>query len=776
MRRKTVSGIMLSLLLIGMLILIFNIQPVKASGNIYIRADGSVDPDTAPISSVDNITYTFTDNINDSIIVERDNIVVDGNGYTLQGPGNGVGVDMSDRSNITIKNVEMKGWFYCIRLKASSNNTIYGNNMTADNWNGISLESSSHNTIYGNNITAVKDFVIYLYDYSDNNTISGNNITNNNFHGIYLDGYSNYNSISGNNIANNWGGIYLSWYSSYNSISGNNITNSEHYGITLSVRSSNNTIYGNNITAHTFYGIGLDDSSNNIIYHNNFVDNSEQVRSDESTNVWDDGYPSGGNYWSDYNGTDLYSGPYQNETGCDGIGDTPYIINGTNQDNYPLIHPYGSIRNLDTNLTYLTIQSAINAPETLDGHTIFVEAGTYYEHLTINKNNLTLIGENRSTTIIDGNKDGWQFGIHVIDVTANSVIIKGFTVQRGQSGIRLYYSMNHDLSENIIKDNGVGIRLHYSQNNSISANRIAENSHGIYSWYSNNTSITRNNITDNWDNSIFMAHSKNNDIRKNTITDGGRIYLGNSERNNVDRNTITKISTGVDLYLSTENTISGNTITNTTYNGLYVYNSSGNDIFHNNFINNTNQVHVPYPSSNTWDDGYPSGGNYWSDHVCTGNPSDGSEPYIIDANNIDHYPFQDPNGWLLHQLTVTSSPITGILFTINGVPQTTPYTEWLLEDSYTLEMPETHDGYVWSHWLEDGDSNRIKTIYLQGTTWTAVYSPPPKPVGGKATPINIPINKPETPALWIWLTTIILSLVLTLVYVKKRKRYTGIIS
>jgi hypothetical protein len=57
-------------------------------------------------------------------------------------------------------------------------------------------------------------------------------------------------------------------------------------------------------------------------------------------NVWDDGYPSGGNYWSDYTSTDLYSGPYQNETGRDGIGDIPYVIDTDNQDNYPLMPPY----------------------------------------------------------------------------------------------------------------------------------------------------------------------------------------------------------------------------------------------------------------------------------------------------------------------------------------------------------------------------------------------------------------------------------------------------
>jgi len=64
-------------------------------------------------------------------------------------------------------------------------------------------------------------------------------------------------------------------------------------------------------------------------------------------NVWDDSYPSGGNYWSNYAGTDLYSGPYQNITGSDGIGDTPYIIDANNRDNYPLMQPYPRAAHVD---------------------------------------------------------------------------------------------------------------------------------------------------------------------------------------------------------------------------------------------------------------------------------------------------------------------------------------------------------------------------------------------------------------------------------------------
>jgi parallel beta-helix repeat protein len=145
---------------------------------------------------------------------------------------------------------------------------------------------------------------------------------------------TNNSSISGNNIANDRGGIRL-FSSSNNSISGNNITANNWCGIEL-FSSSNISISGNNITNNE-NGIWLQFSSNNKIYHNNFVNNTPQVYSDWSINTFDNGFPSGGNYWNDCNGTDLYRGTCQNETGNDGLGDTPYVIDTDNKDRYPLM-------------------------------------------------------------------------------------------------------------------------------------------------------------------------------------------------------------------------------------------------------------------------------------------------------------------------------------------------------------------------------------------------------------------------------------------------------
>jgi parallel beta-helix repeat protein len=228
------------------------IQVVKADGGtIYINADGSISPPTAPIYTADNITYTLTGNITanaDGIAIERDNIVLNGAGYTVTGSGSENGTTLTNRSNVTVRNMTITNFICGIYLVGSSNNTLSGNNVTANNGAGICLGSSS-----------------------DNNTLSGNNIANN-YDGIGLD------STSGNTL------------------SGNNVTANNQYGILLN-SSSNNVLSGNNVT-NSEYGIELSVSSNNFIFHNNFVDNTNQVSTEFSANIWDDG--NRGNYWSDY--------------------------------------------------------------------------------------------------------------------------------------------------------------------------------------------------------------------------------------------------------------------------------------------------------------------------------------------------------------------------------------------------------------------------------------------------------------------------------------------
>jgi parallel beta-helix repeat protein len=335
MFHKTISSLILVLLIASVLVLSLKIRPASgAETTIYINADGSITPSSAPISTVDNVTYTLTGNIiNESIVIERNNIVIDGNGYTVQGDQSGNGLSLTGMDNVKIENVNVESFSFGIFLFDSNNNIISGNIVTA-NYDGIYIESSSNNIINSNNATANIYDGIRLNS-SSYNILSGNNAANNNYYGVDL-GYSSNNTVSGNNaVANSVCDLTLS-ASNGNTIFENNITQSY---IALGLYSSSgNNFFGNTITNND-RGVFMTSSSNNIFYHNNFA-NIVQIVEEGSSGVWDHGYPSGGNYWSDYTGVDLKSGPNQDQNGSDGIGDTPYVIGNNNTDHYPLMMPW----------------------------------------------------------------------------------------------------------------------------------------------------------------------------------------------------------------------------------------------------------------------------------------------------------------------------------------------------------------------------------------------------------------------------------------------------
>jgi len=171
---------------------------------------------------------------------------------------------------------------------------------------------------------------------------------------------SNGNTVGGNNVSMNEYGVSLE-YSHHNLISGNDVFLTVRSGINLHY-SDSNVITENNVRFNG-KGISLDSSSSNRVFHNDFVANSVQAWDDETNNLWDDDYPSGGNFWGDYSGIDEMSGPQQDRTGGDGIGDTQYdIAGGSRTDRYPLMEPFMDDGDLVPDETWLWVGFAVIVP------------------------------------------------------------------------------------------------------------------------------------------------------------------------------------------------------------------------------------------------------------------------------------------------------------------------------------------------------------------------------------------------------------------------------
>lgn len=329
---KIVFMTMLTLLLSTMLTLAFHIQTVRAEPTTIIVPD-----DYPTIQAAINAAAA-----GDTIFVHK------GTYYENIGITKPLNV-FGEEPNATIvaafnqEDSVFKVQSDCVNI---SGFTIQGAT-GAGSFSGISMDTNfcniSGNIIYSKNY-GISLFAPYVDKPASHNVISKNIIVCGVGISLFM---ASHNTIQDNYVGQaSLVGIRL-WSSDNNAIINNVVDlNRDNGGIQIiGIGSTGNVITNNNITNNEC-GLNPRQSNDNCIYHNNFVNNARQVLSEySSTNVWDNGYPVGGNYWDDYTGIDEKSGPNQDKPGSDGVGDTSYTIDDSNQDGYPFLQPNGWLIN-----------------------------------------------------------------------------------------------------------------------------------------------------------------------------------------------------------------------------------------------------------------------------------------------------------------------------------------------------------------------------------------------------------------------------------------------
>ncbi len=340
-----------------------NMIPTLPINHVYIRSNGNIEPSTSPITAHNNV-YTLTDDLtNTTLKIERDGITIDGAGHSITGHSTSYqeGIDISNRTNVTIKNVVINQFGVGVLMQNAQSNSLTANKIST--FSAFMLDNSDNNYIANN--TSTQGYGIYGSGSNNqilSNSFSGGLSGGGNGMGILLTG--SHNTISYNTVIH---GVGIELYCQNSTISYNTVLNG--YAGLLLLRATNNLVYGNiirNITtdsqtieAQAFYlsdgstnntifentfennavavalGAQVVDSVwnnvyNNAFYRNNFVNNTQSVwiAPGAPSNFWDNGQQ--GNYWSNFQGFD---------SNADGISESSYEINSNNTDHHPLIAP-----------------------------------------------------------------------------------------------------------------------------------------------------------------------------------------------------------------------------------------------------------------------------------------------------------------------------------------------------------------------------------------------------------------------------------------------------
>ncbi|PNX48722.1 MAG: hypothetical protein BV457_03145 [Thermoplasmata archaeon M9B1D] len=595
------------------------IQTVK-SDTIYVGDTGNYSSIQEAINNAEegDTIHIYSGIYFETVNITKNNLIIQGDGQE-----NTIIDSSASSENSTIL------------IDSKNNITLLDVKITNSNYNGIYCKNSDSVVIKNCEISNNKQNGINLFN-TENIDIITNKIHSNDFDGLHIIGSISLTINNSETYDNLDSGILI-----YNSTS-IDINNAEIfgnvYGVKIDDHSNNASIKYSNITKNDKGVLINSNCKDNIIYLNNFVDNDEYNALNNDENIWDNG--TIGNYWDDYQGVDLNS---------DGIGDTKYTDNSVT-DRCPLMHFYPSIVNQNTGEISLTIQNAIDDTDTISGHTIFVKKGFYSENIEINKDGITLLGEDEDYTIIDASNTNKNA---ILILNHNNITIKEFTIIGSPTS-------------DIYNSNGVFIWSYNSgSENNVANNNIVDNciiydndGYGVLIYAQNAGQQTNNNIVSN----CQIFENGYSGIGINTYNEGGEYSSANCNKIQNCEIYYNGLNSDQDIETAGIAIPSAGEVKNMLVVDCIIYDSEGYDIYiengeiitNNTFYKNnflTNYDNVFDQGNNTWYNMDLQRGNYW---LCYDEPSEGAydndsngiidKPYdIIGGSNQDDYPLALPN-------------------------------------------------------------------------------------------------------------------------------------
>jgi len=545
-------------------------------------------------SKKNSIVENIFENTNPAILVKssNENSIVGNKIFNSQGA---IAIWENSSSNL-VQNNEITGCNVSVLVRDATNNQILENKISDAYW-GIWMDEAGACKVEGNDIET-KYFGILALNSSNSdaslNKVSFGTPAFTTTNGITI---ANSSEIELNENEINGGNVGLGISMSKNDKLQNNTIVGSSYAIFIK-DSASEGLFNNHIEGAE-YGIRLDNSNEIFIYQNEITNSSIGLEMAAS----------------------MRNNISENE--LTGIDDTAIQVTSSRENS------------LFSNLVKDSSRGIIllESPENLLKDNLFerVDWSLYVESANIEGFNNSIDQSNVADTmpivyIVGHSGDQIQEKkiAHLTLAYCDNITIKNTTI--ANDALFLFGSTSCRIIDNNIST-CFGMRLVECNGSEISGNRLVGNKYsGMFLYSSNSNQISENIASNNNQNGISLLSCSQNTIRDNVI----------------DSNA----ASGIWLNASSYNEIFENNISNSQA-GMQVMFSSGNKIYHNNFRDN--QEHsLDVDGNNSWDEGNVTGGNYWKDHVAKGNPSQEWPRMIKGGSMLDHYPFQNENGWLLY--------------------------------------------------------------------------------------------------------------------------------
>ncbi|HJW98325.1 MAG TPA: NosD domain-containing protein [Candidatus Bathyarchaeia archaeon] len=420
--RRAVSEVMLIVLFLSVLISVVKIQPVKAATitvpddypTIQEAVDAAVSGDTVYVR---NGTYHEELNVDKSIA-----FVGEDKSTKLVGNGTSIGFSLP-HEDILVKIIGFTIENYSIGVRSTGHGADGRSrfeafeNLFIENGIGACVDELGSgliaDSVFFNNTNSI------YAGFRTDAEIRDNLLLFSDGYGIAVDTNDGYTNVTNNYLRGNRFGVHILSAAGYQCSGAlyNTTLDQNDYAVYISGRNSS------------------EEPSNILwdVYNNNFVNNTQQVQIEGVEGLilnvsWNAAYPSGGNYWSDYTGSDLHHGSFQNETGSDGIGDVPYAIDANNRDNYPLMNPWAppdiAVNALSTSKTIVGQGYFGNFNVTFENQGSKIEAfnfTTYANSTAICSEQIMLTASNFTLSFI-WNTTGFAYGNYTINACAEPLL------------------------------------------------------------------------------------------------------------------------------------------------------------------------------------------------------------------------------------------------------------------------------------------------------------------------------------------------------------------